>query len=661
MSPLRLQLVERTNFSGGLNLLSDAFHVGDNETADCLNVTFDIRGAVKKRDGCRVFCVTAKALDFLLPFTTPNGTTRMIAVPSTNNAITQINTSGVESAISGATAQTAGQLHEGAVMKGAAYIINGTDQTAKWDGTTFTRMGTTLDATGNMPKAKYITVHKNRIFLGNTDAGANQSRIRYSGSDASPTDVEYYKSTSFIDVQPDDGDVIQQIVPYLDSLVILKTGSVWTLRGNTPRDFQLVLGNPSLGCVAPRSVAVWDKGVIFLSNRGVFSFDGGKVSRLSEKIDPALNALSASTLAKSNGVIFQQKYYLWVNELGTDAYPDTAYVFDFVTLTWTKFRSWNVTMATIWNRQGTNELYAADAFATNRVLRLLSGTNDGGADNLLTANQSGIETDATGWANIQNSTLTQTAVQARTGTKSLQIQATAGGDCYFKGAPDGTGGIPVNKKYTYTVDMWFRTQTTARSVKAFIRFYDGAGTFISDNIAAAVAVTDSSTGWTKATSTVTPANIPANAVTMVPSGQVIGSVINEIHYMDDAVLSHDGIIDAYFTTKWMDFGIPERRKFHRRMYAWFIAAGNFNVNVDVQRNYASADVKTNSVNLSPGGMTWGSSIWGSAFWGGGFDIVRKKLNGLGTSPAIRVKVYDTSSNPWTFEGLAFVVQPRNLA
>lgn len=658
---LKLQLIERTNFAGGLNLLSDAFHVADDETADCLNVNFDIRGAVKKRGGYDVFANADNKIDFLLPFTTPDGVTRMVAAPSTANAIFQVSTGGAVSAISGATAQSAAQVHAGVVMKGAAYIINGTDQTAKWTGTTFTRMGVTLDATGNMPKAKAITVHKNRIFLGNTDGATNQSRIRYSGSDASPTDVEYYKSTSFIDVQPDDGDVIQQIVPYLDSLIIFKRNSVWTLRGNTPRDFQLVLGNPSLGCVAPRSVAVWDKGAIFLSNRGVFSFDGGKVVRLSEKIDPALNALSASALAKSTAIIFQQKYYLWVNELGTDAYPDTAYVFDFVTNTWTKYRSWNVTMATIWNRQGVDELYAADAFAATRVLRMLVGTSDGGGDNLLTANQAGIETDATGWANIQNSTLTQTAVQARTGTKSLQILATAGGDCYFKGSPDGTGGIPVNKNYTYTVSMWFRTQTTARSVKAFIRFYDGAGTFISDNISAAATVTDSSSGWTQATSTVTPANIPSNAVTMVPSGQIIGSVINEIHYMDDAVLSHDGIIDAYFTTKWMDFGVPERRKFNRRMYVWFIAAGNFNVMVDVQRNYASADVVTNLVNLSPGGMTWGSSLWGSSFWGTGFDIIRKKLNGLGTSPAIRVKVHDTSNNPWTLEGLAFVVQPRNLA
>lgn len=377
--------------------------------------------------------------------------------------------------------------------------ISGIEE-AKNSGTTESRLGTTLGATGNMPKAYTIAIHKNRIFLGNCDSGTNKSRVRYSGSDTTPTDVEYYKSTSYIDVQQDDGDQIQKLIPFLDSLLIFKTSSTWVLRGNNPRDFELVLANPSVGCVAPRTVAAWDKGVIFLSARGVFSFDGSKVTRLSEKIDSALNDLPVANLSQSNGVVFQQKYYLFVHELGGTSYPDTAYVFDLISGTWTKYRGWNIWHATVWNRAGTEELYAVDAATREATLRLKSGTSDDG-----------------------------------------------------------------------------------------------------------------------------------------------------------------GAIDAYFTTKWLDFGVPERRKMHRRMYAWFEAAGDYDVNVDVQRNYAAANAVSNTVNLNPGGMIWGTSLWGESLWGAGQDIVRARLTGIGTSPAIRVKVHDISTNPWTFEGLAFVIQPRNLA
>ena len=499
--PLKQELVELQNFAGGLNLTSDPFHVGQTETADCLNVDFDVRGAVKKRLGYSVFNESGtEDRDFILVYTLTSGTTKLVIAPNDAAAIFQVSDSGTKSAISGATNQTSGTTHDGLAIKGKVYIVNGTDGTAKWDNTTFTRMGQTLDATGNMPKAKTITFHKNRIFLGNCDAGTNQSRIRYSGSDANPSDQEYYKSTSFIDVQQDDGDVITKLIPFLDSLVVFKNRSTWVLRGNNPKDFELVLANPSIGCVAPRTVAAWDKGVVFLSARGVFSFDGSKITRMSEKIDPAINALPVGNIVQANGVVFQQKYYLFVHETGATSYPDTAYVFDFISGTWTKYRSWDIWHAIVWNRAGGEELHAIRASDRDANLQLLDGTDDGGGD-----------------------------------------------------------------------------------------------------------------------------------------------------------------INAYFTTKWLDFGVPERRKMHRRMYAWFVSAGNYDVNVDVQRNYASANVVPNVVNLDPGGMTWGSSLWGAALWGSGLDIIRRRLTGLGTSPAIRVKIHDTSSNPWTFEGLAFVIQPRNLA
>jgi hypothetical protein len=499
---LRQELIELQNFAGGLNLQSDAFHVAQTETADCQNVDFDVRGAVKKREGYTVFnenTAETNDRDFVLPYTTTGGT-KYLVVARAGDTNFAIEDDGTGIGLTSAVANTAGTTHDGVVIKGAAYLVNGVDQTAKISGTTESRLGTTLGATGNMPKAQCITFWKNRIFLGNTDTGTNKSRIRYSGSDTTPTDVEYYKSTSFIDVQQDDGDQIQKLIPFLDSLLIFKTSSTWVLRGSNPRDFELVLANPSVGCVAPRTVAAWDKGVIFLSARGVFSFDGSKVTRLSEKIDPAINDLGAANLEQANGVVFQQKYYLFVHELGATSYPDTAYVFDLISGTWTKYRGWNVWHATVWNRAGTEELYAVDAETREAVLRLKSGADDGGSN-----------------------------------------------------------------------------------------------------------------------------------------------------------------INAYFTTKWLDFGVPERRKMHRRMYAWFEADGDYNVNVDVQRNYAAANSVSNTVNLNPGGMIWGSSLWGEALWGAGQDIIRARLTGIGTSPAIRVKVYDDSTNPWTFEGLAFVIQPRNLA
>jgi len=496
--PARDQLVELMTLGGGLNLQSDALHVKDVETPDCLNVDFDQRGAVRKRKGMlsRGTTDTSGAYDFILPYRRANGTS-VLLITRPGTTVRSMDTSYALTNITGST-QTAGADNAGVVAGDSAWIVNGTDGTLRWDGTTATRFGTTLGSSNNHPLASSIAFHKGRLFFG---GGANKSRVHFTGSDLTPSDLTIVKTTSFIDFDPDDGDQVVAILPFLDQLTVFKRNKIFTLRGNDPRSFVKVLANPSLGTVAPRTVAAWDKGVMFLSYRGVFSFDGAKVSRVSEKIDPVLNVLPVGNLDTAAAVVFQQRYYLFVNEIGANAYNDTVYVFDFVTGVWTKYRAWEIRHAAIWNRVGGEELFGSDDNTRNKVFQMQTGLNDAGAS-----------------------------------------------------------------------------------------------------------------------------------------------------------------INAYFLTKWLDFGVPERRKMGRRLYTFFEAEGDYDVGVDIRKNYQSATVVAKLVNLDPQGMTWGVSTWGSpTLWGAGRDIIRQRLTGLGTSPAFQIKVYDTSANPWTLLGLSFILKARNLA
>lgn len=498
--PAKPQLVSEFNFGGGLNRTSDPLHVKDTETTDCQNVDFDIRGAVKKRLGSvlRVTEANSGAADFVMPYNTPGGISRLIAArPGFNNRY--IDSSYVFTIPSGSPGtQTPGTRHDGAVAAGKAYIVNNVDATWAYDGTTATRLGTTPNASGNHPLAKYVVYYKGRLYFANVNGGGNRSRVIYTGSDANPGDVEFFKATSLIDIQPDDGDELTAAVPFLDQIVFMKRNSIWSLRGDTPQSFRLVLGNPSLGCLAPRSATAWEKGVIFLSSRGVFSFDGARAVRISEKIDPDLQALPASALQNAVGAVFGNRYVLAVSSSGS--INDTVYAFDFVTGTWTRYKGWNIRSLAIWPRDTNDELWGADDTTDSHYVQYYSGTND-------------------------------------------------------KGLP----------------------------------------------------------------------------------------------------------IDAYWTSKWLDFGVPERRKMGRRLYAFFTAEGNYSVNLDVQKGYQETKVSSFQVNLDKGAAVWGLGTWGVGVWGTGLDTIRQRLTGLGTQTAFRVKVYDSSTNPWTFEGMSFVVTPRNLA
>jgi len=498
---VKQQLVEQFNFGGGLNLTSDPIHVKDNETVDCLNVDFDVRGAVKKRLGSIQRGITEPnpPFDLIVPYRTPGGASNLLGVRWGFGVISI--DSGYTFTLIGSSTQTTGNPNHAIVAGGSAYIVNNQDATLKINGTTATRLGTTANASGNHPIAKYITFHKNRLFLGNTGDGANPSRVIFTGSDANPADLEYFKTLSTVDFDPDDGDEITAIVPFLDQLTVFKRNKIFTLRGNQPSSFIRVLANPALGCVAPRSAQAWDKGIMFLSTRGVFSFDGSRATRVSEKIDPALNSLPAEALATAAALVFQQRYYLFVNEDSANAWNETTYVFDFTTGTWTKYRGWNVRHAAIWNRVGADEMFGIDHVASDKI---------------------------------------------------VQYRATS----------------------------------------------------ITDDLGSDIA--------------------------------------------------------AHWTSKWFDFGVPERRKTGRRMYVYFLASGQYDVNVDVFKSYQTAGPSQYLVNLDPLGMVWGTGVWNVEKWGAGLDTIQKRLTGLGTHTTFRVKVYDDSSNPWTLEGLAFVLTPRNL-
>jgi hypothetical protein len=493
------QLVEQFNFSGGLNLTSDPIHVKDIETTDCLNVDFDTRGAVKKRLGSSQRGITEPnpPFDYILPYRTPAGASYLLLVRQGFGTLT-MDTSYTTTLIAAST-QDATALNHGVVAGASAYIVNNADATLKINGTTASRLGTAAGATGNHPKARYVTFHKNRLFFGHCNAGANPSRVIFTGSDANPADLEYFKTLSTVDFDPDDGDEITAIVPFLDQLTVFKRNKIFTLRGNQPSSFIRVLANPALGCVAPRSAQAWDKGVMFLSTRGVFSFDGARATRVSEKIDPALNELPADTLSAASGLVYQQRYYLFVNESAVSPSNETVYVFDFTTGTWTKYSGWNVRQAAIWNRVGADEMFGIDDVARDKILQYRIGTDDNGAP-----------------------------------------------------------------------------------------------------------------------------------------------------------------IAAHFTTKWFDFGVPERRKMARRMYAYFQAEAEQQVQIDVFKSYQTASPSQYLVDLDPLGWVWGEAVWGTTRWGAGLDTIAKRLTGLGTHITFRVKVYDDSDKGWTLEGLAFVLIPRNL-
>lgn len=147
--------------------------------------------------------------------------------------------------------------------------------------------------------------------------------------------------------------------------------------------------------------------------------------------------------------------------------------------------------------------------------------------NVLTANQSDLGSDLSGWEVDANATIARTTTIGNNGVNALQITATAAGTAAARTLA-GTGlkfQVPNTGNWTFMATV--RAATIARSCTLQVRWYTTANTLISTTTVATA--TNTTTGWTTLRATVAK---PATAVYAVIVVQVAAAAAAEVHYVD---------------------------------------------------------------------------------------------------------------------------------
>lgn len=153
--------------------------------------------------------------------------------------------------------------------------------------------------------------------------------------------------------------------------------------------------------------------------------------------------------------------------------------------------------------------------------------------NLLTYQQATLQDgSATGWSAGANTTVAYTNVQALNGRGCLKATASGSGTLIFY-TLSGTSAVPVVEGRTYTAVAYVRSAVSVRKFKCRIRWFDAAGSFISDT---SPSDTDSTTSsWTKITSSgEAPAGAAFACVRITTSDT---SSASEEHYLDNIGLT----------------------------------------------------------------------------------------------------------------------------
>lgn len=147
--------------------------------------------------------------------------------------------------------------------------------------------------------------------------------------------------------------------------------------------------------------------------------------------------------------------------------------------------------------------------------------------NLLTANQANLEVDTSGWVANVNCAIARSTTQALKGVASLRLTASAAGNMQATNASGAGGRVAVAPGTTYTAIASFRANSTSRTARVYINWFDSADAFISTSTGSDV--TSASTGWTKSTVT---AAAPANAAYARVVVQVDSAASGEQHFVD---------------------------------------------------------------------------------------------------------------------------------
>lgn len=346
--PLRTptSIVSASGWPRGLNRDASELLIGIDETPDCLNVDFDLRGGAKVRDGHSITYTNPSETDtyqFLMFYPSTSGD-RVVAVQEDGDIWAGTSPTSQLTDTTNSFGTAAGRRTfpiEAAALDDQLYLFSQRGNTWRYDGTTWTEItDTTLNeggtaATPEAPRAATAATHLNRIFAGNVYEGGNNYRSRLFWSET-PVDNSgdaagnRWKATSFIDVSEDDGTQIRKVASFQSSLVIFKDHSIHVLTGVDEASFALVPIEGNVGTAAPHSVAFDETSLYFFDrDEGVYLFDGVRVHRIDQAInDYLLDGIAYGFSYKAKGIISDGKYFLSVPWGSGTEYNTRTFVFD---------------------------------------------------------------------------------------------------------------------------------------------------------------------------------------------------------------------------------------------------------------------------------------------------------------------------------------------
>ena len=222
-------------------------------------------------------------------------------------------------------------------------------------------------------------VYKDKVFY----VKENSSRLYFSQLD----EPEYFAGDlpleGFIDVPGQ--DIVTGFALQFGYLLIFKTNSIWRLFGDSPVNFQIDNAHPTIGCVASRSIDNAANDVYFLSDAGIYAFEGQRLKLISEKEEPILLDIPATYQGNACGGFYNNQYWFSFTS-SAGSYNDRVLIYDPRYPDKTKVGPWyyweglNINSFCVWNGEGDDGSLYTGSSKEGYIHKQDTGYNDDGED-----------------------------------------------------------------------------------------------------------------------------------------------------------------------------------------------------------------------------------------------------------------------------------------
>lgn len=198
------------------------------------------------------------------------------------------------------TGLTSGSEADFTTFLDVAWMVNGTEDTAVWNGDPSSSFSTSGNAT-NAPTGKYIENFRSRVWIAGNSTYPD--RLYFSSlpsATATPT-VSWDTSVTtgdWIDIAPQDGENIKGIKRSQATLLVFKNNHIYPVYSTTQTEPDPKI---NVGTYSKQSIVEAKDGLYFHHPSGFYKLTGGTAQEISKPIQDIVDSITVANYSKVNG------------------------------------------------------------------------------------------------------------------------------------------------------------------------------------------------------------------------------------------------------------------------------------------------------------------------------------------------------------------------